>query len=616
MRITKLTLGNFKSFKEEQEVELSPVTLLFGPNSVGKSSLITALFYLQQILAKEQCNPMFIDAMGHKHIGGFENLVNGKDLNKSITIGVEYDKCGEIGESYYKLIDLLPEALGFYLDSPAVEASKVEVKFEIRWSFKLKDAYISKYIVRLDGVGVAQIESDANKMQPQIVAINYLHPLLQPQRQDEFIVSSFEDGHIHPELITEAFQLNGIELPTAREISKGADDLLSLYNENDKVSLSDECFISELHELIVRDGRLLTINGSKTLQQTIGINSRIGAAPSLGRSLKTPLELSDETQTLLIHEILSDIFISPLDNLLALLNNSLCIGPLRHIPDANYQHNPYPEQADWYKGKACWDELQKLDLIRDTEINRWLLDKDKLNLGYKLVYKTDDLASRYVSPTMEFKTVEDVLAMSDVIGESLKVSVSKESLEENPDAKESYIDSEYIEELRKSKDFHSSLYVGQEFDKWTVSTLWDCHNNIEINASDIGVGVSQLLPLIVASQSNKKGIIACEQPELHVHPRVQVAIGDLLTQSNTKGSFLIETHSEHLILRLLRRVRETSESKLPVGQTPVLPNDISVIFLSKSEEGVIVKKLDITSDGDFEKDWPGGFFDERDEELF
>ena len=50
MRITKLSLTNFRSFKETQTIEFAPVTLLFGPNSVGKSTVLMALFYLQEIL--------------------------------------------------------------------------------------------------------------------------------------------------------------------------------------------------------------------------------------------------------------------------------------------------------------------------------------------------------------------------------------------------------------------------------------------------------------------------------------------------------------------------------------------------------------------------------------
>ncbi len=57
MRITEIALTNFRSFQVTQSIALAPVTLLFGPNSVGKSSVLMALFYIQQMLEKGQCDP-------------------------------------------------------------------------------------------------------------------------------------------------------------------------------------------------------------------------------------------------------------------------------------------------------------------------------------------------------------------------------------------------------------------------------------------------------------------------------------------------------------------------------------------------------------------------------
>lgn len=112
MRITRLSLTNFRSFKDTQTIDFAPVTLLFGPNSVGKSTVLMALFYLQQILDKGQCNPMRLEALGNKYIGGFKNLVNGRDLTKSITIRVDYDKQGAIGSTYGKTTSAIAESRG------------------------------------------------------------------------------------------------------------------------------------------------------------------------------------------------------------------------------------------------------------------------------------------------------------------------------------------------------------------------------------------------------------------------------------------------------------------------------------------------------------------------
>ena len=80
MRITKLTLTNFRSFKEAQTIEIAPITMLFGPNSVGKSSVLMALFYLQQIIEKGQCNPQRLEALGNKFVFFLQQTSNKMSL--------------------------------------------------------------------------------------------------------------------------------------------------------------------------------------------------------------------------------------------------------------------------------------------------------------------------------------------------------------------------------------------------------------------------------------------------------------------------------------------------------------------------------------------------------
>lgn len=112
--------------------------------------------------------------------------------------------------------------------------------------------------------------------------------------------------------------------------------------------------------------------------------------------------------------------------------------------------------------------------------------------------------------------------------------------------------------------------------------------------------------------------MAIEQPELHIHPAVQVGLGDLFINGvQTHGiSFLIETHSEHLILRLLRRIRETAEGELPPGVSGLKTDDVSVVYVQSGEGGVELVPLPIDETGEFTTRWPKGFFGERAEELF
>ena len=71
-----------------------------------------------------------------------------------------------------------------------------------------------------------------------------------------------------------------------------------------------------------------------------------------------------------------------------------------------------------------------------------------------------------------------------------------------------------------------------------------------------------------------------------------------------------------MILRLLRRVRETTEGTLPEGTQPVRPEDLSILYVKPTSEGSVVYPLQVAEDGDFLDSWPDGFFPERAKELF
>jgi hypothetical protein len=149
-------------------------------------------------------------------------------------------------------------------------------------------------------------------------------------------------------------------------------------------------------------------------------------------------------------------------------------------------------------------------------------------------------------------------------------------------------------------------------------TLREEKTGIKLMPQDIGIGISQSLPIIIAALYLKEGILAIEQPELHIHPALQVVMGDLfISQIQDKNiSFLLETHSEHLMLRLLRRIPETREEELPPGKDPINPDQLAVYFMEHSQTGIIAIPIRVNDEGEFIDKWPQGFFSERMKELF
>ena len=84
----------------------------------------------------------------------------------------------------------------------------------------------------------------------------------------------------------------------------------------------------------------------------------------------------------------------------------------------------------------------------------------------------------------------------------------------------------------------------------------------------------------------------------------------------TGPRFILETHSESMILRLMRRMRETAEERLPDSMAGVRPEHVALLYVEPHEHGSLVHELEISEDGVLLDPWPGGFFTEGFEERF
>ena len=638
MRITQISLTNFRSFKQTQVIDLAPVTLMFGPNSAGKSSIFSALFYVQQILDKKQCDPMYIDALNKKYVGGFKNLVHKRDLDSTIKIKIKYELGTEPSRSYTYLYPLIEKDLDIKLESPVKKALSISIEFEIAWSKIENKAYIKKYTVEFDDSKIAKVESEDGS-KSFITFLNYIHPLLLPANHDKWLrtqEASKAKLHYYNQLevygndvydppeddgsnifeklgITAIQDLSFEETPNGKktvvslDASRAKEDYQRIFGdipydeEKYQVYLSetitnilksinlcsDDVYVSTLHELINSSEwdkdkyiKIKAHNEYDFLHNPIEIFDvkDIGALPPLGRKLFNSLDLDDVKKSEIVSELLSDVLVAPLDNLLEILKKSVSIGPIRKIIDANYQPLPYIEQKDWFDGSAAWSYLEKANLDVLKKINTWMSDEDKLDLGYGIA----------------LKEVQSTIRTLDI----------NQSESQNHKSKEIEIKEHTKFDLTKPVSVKKYHY-----------TIIDKFNQISVTPSEVGTGVSQLMPLIIAAVSQQGGIVACEQPELHLHPRIQVAIADLLTQNIDNVNYLIETHSEHLILRLLKRIRQHTDNELPEGLEFIKKNDVAIIYLEPTKDGVIANKIGITEDGEFTDNWPNGFFSERHKEL-
>lgn len=127
-----------------------------------------------------------------------------------------------------------------------------------------------------------------------------------------------------------------------------------------------------------------------------------------------------------------------------------------------------------------------------------------------------------------------------------------------------------------------------------------------INLASMGCGISQLVPIVVQTVLlPENGCLLVEQPEIHLHPSAQADLADLFIQNIKRNrQFIVETHSEHFVLRLRRRIAERK----------VKPEKVGIFFVEKQGGVTKIRRLSLKPNGHFEE-WPAGFFEEGFEEA-
>ena len=585
MRLSHIEIENFKGISTKQSIDLAPITLLFGPNSAGKSTILQALQYMREILERKNLDPDQTIAGGLTDLGGFAALVHDHDLTRPICIKIRIDMKGDQGNerlplnSGESLTDPNFQNLGIrYLVGENTElkvdaiVQEIGLSLEVRWSDLINAPYVAKVAVEMDKERIAEIHSSSQEGRAQLTSFNFAHPCLQAIPEQE------ED--VDQEVVEDLLVINNF-----------------LYNE-----IIADPFSSPLGEEIWELSREMSaISSSSSSDEDkgefrIAVVTGLGALPDPEKPLS--LDLTEIDLKLLtdwyeedqerkrrhgLSSLIDELVLGPVRVVSDYLRSMTYIGPLREIPSRDYKPRLSPDESRWAQGLAAWDLLytQPDDSLLEN-VNNWMVSEERLKTGYQL----EKLQLKQVPTTSAFHQFFQRGINEDDLGD----------LQE--------------------------LYT--KFPTVTEIALLDINKNITVSPSDIGVGISQMLPVVVACLMQPKGLVAVEQPELHIHPAIQVGLGDLFIEA-TQGiqpaigadrTLLVETHSEHIMLRLLRRIREKNEESLPPDITGLSPSDVSVVYVEATDSGTEFQALRVDADGEFLDRWPKGFFRERAKELF
>lgn len=111
------------------------------------------------------------------------------------------------------------------------------------------------------------------------------------------------------------------------------------------------------------------------------------------------------------------------------------------------------------------------------------------------------------------------------------------------------------------------------------------------NLIDVGYGVSQVLPVITELlRGGAPAMSLLQQPEVHLHPRAQAALGSLFCQvAKPSRQLIVETHSDHLLNRVRMDVRD--------GKTRLKPEDVSILYFERGDLDVHIHSLSIDGEG-------------------
>lgn len=129
----------------------------------------------------------------------------------------------------------------------------------------------------------------------------------------------------------------------------------------------------------------------------------------------------------------------------------------------------------------------------------------------------------------------------------------------------------------------------------------------EVLLTDVGFGVSQVLPVVTLLQYVPEGsTVILEQPEIHLHPLAQAGLADVIIQAATHRNVqvILESHSEHLLLRLQRRIAEAA----------VAATDVKLYFCDAPQGTSVLTPLDIDLYGNI-LNWPDRFMGDQFDET-
>jgi predicted ATPase len=623
--LTSWKVFNFKSIREETELDLAPLTIFAGANSSGKSTFIQSILLVAQTLAHRVGSRSVVLNGALASLGQFDDLKSNGGVSDQITIkftcrplpvkdaaagwqsGFEYR--GPL--NYTERRNLLHEiACEFSFDADASSSQRDQLQIQPRlfatrlsciYTYRDRDlnrdrdivgqkADISvhlstkaipdiegahtasdiddqqlraslAYAVELDDVSMAEVRDDYRTAKPIGCMLRHFLPRIivysiDTIEEDANTIAMALQEDLCRSIITQRYAGRDINLPeetvaVLREVLEGTIDfdlVFKVKNRQEPVigSKADTLSFSSLYE------RLCSLPLDELLKVQLVLREREDLFDRIHQAMKastaekpeTPAFVSDSPPRLIkaATVYLHEFFASSLKYL----------GPLRDAPKSLY---PLAPAADPYDvGLRGENTASILELYKNEEIS-YIPSAN---------FKEPEIDRKTVTRTLEAAVIDWL--------QYLGVASSVKSRDKGKMGHE-------LKVLLSNSDSPQDL-------------------------THVGVGVSQVLPLLVMGLlADRDSTLVFEQPELHLHPKVQTLLGDFFLSMALCGKqCIVETHSEYFIDRLRFRIAAATPEK-------ELNSQAKIYFVEKPSQGSTFREVVINEYGAI-TDWPEGFFDQ------
>lgn len=605
--LTALHLGNFKAFGETQRIPLRPITLIFGANSAGKSSLIHSLCFAHEAMRTGDLD-VFRTQIGGESVdlGGFRQYVHRRDSQKRVEWGVDIDTA--------KLQGRMAE----------IFAPVKKVSVFIRIGLKHIEPTRKKEIFNPKTEKTEIVETPTGGA-PVPVGKPFV-TAYEIHADDKAILTASRKPESNLRLNTLVH-----EHSIFHEVIKA---LVQISTTTESLSKTDfEAVGKAIYEIIeegveIEPGNFLP-EGLVRAEDTRVTGGMTTFMP-ISRSQREN-DLADFVR-LYIPNILHEMIKGLTDTIYQELERFSYLGPLRSYPPRHLAFAQYHDTNWEAGGGAAWDKVRRDDDLREI-INEWLSNPDRLKTPYQLdvrkLYDIEELRDPLEEEIMSYKITLSEVILKDIKGFlSNSVTLSENEMKDLEGHLSRLLEGPFVFEEGELDNFDDYSEISKIADKITEMadpvnelSLVDLRSGTKVSHRDVGIGISQVLPVLVNAYASENKIVAIEQPEIHLHPALQAELGDVFINSalgDRKNTFIIETHSEHLILRIMRRLRNTSDEELPEDVEPIKPEDVTVLYVQPGPDksNSVISVLELDEEGQLLDPFPGGFFEEGFKERF